>query len=146
MKTVKAKKLVLDNALLEEEFFEDIALIGIVSALDFHTFIWTINSYLNTSFARNHASEINLQDVFFPVFSFEENLALVEHYIFCNRNKTNFLLPEAKNVDYIWMIKTTFNKTNCIAKYLQHLPSIQAVNYCFEIAPNSIKNKQHLII
>ncbi len=146
MKAPKPKKLVLDTALLEEEFFEDVSIFGIVSALDFHQFVWTINQYMAMDFKRNHELEIEIQKVYFPIYTATNETALLEHYIYCNRNRTNFLLPEAKNIDYIWLIRTTNNRKAITAQIGQYLSKIKTIEYSFEIQSTHIKNKQHLII
>ena len=101
MKSIKSKKLILDNSMLEEEFFEDTQLLGIVCPRPSYHFIWQLNQSFNYEFERCHDFEVCVKDVFFEVFRFEEKEKMVEHFIFTNRKKTHYLLEEAKNIDFI---------------------------------------------
>ncbi len=146
MKSVKPKKQILDNSMLEEEFFEDTLLIGIVCPLPSYRFIWNLNLAFNYFFERNHEYEIIVEDIYFEVYSFDEPEKLVEHFIYTNRKKTNFLLQEVKNIDFIWMIKGSYLPDFYAANLPAILKEVNGIDYCFMINPSQLKSKQHLIL
>ncbi|MCC7030669.1 MAG: hypothetical protein IT257_10205, partial [Chitinophagaceae bacterium] len=67
IKNNKQKNQILDNAYLEDEFFEDVKLLGIVSASEYYRLISFINQRLGLHFSRNHDLEIRLNEITYPV-------------------------------------------------------------------------------
>ncbi|HQW46314.1 MAG: IPExxxVDY family protein [Bacteroidetes bacterium] len=146
MKISKPKNQVLDNSDLEDEFFEDVRLIGIVSASEYYQLISYINQRLAFSFVRNHELEIQIQQHFFPVFEYKDEEKLIEHYIFCNRRKTNYMMPDAKNIDFIWLLKGNFQYQEKIQQLPVFLKKVEGIDFCFDIVSDSLKMRQLLII
>jgi hypothetical protein len=146
MKSTRAPKMILNNALLEEEFFEEAVIIGLVSAKKSHQFIYSVNQGTGFHFVRNHDFEVQVGAEYFTVFYYEEAMKQTEYFIFCNRNKTAYLIPEAKNVDYIWLIKSASFLQSAKAEILPLLPKLPSIDYAFEINHAQLKSKQYLII
>lgn len=146
MKAIKQKKLVLDNAILEEEFFEDALIIGIVCPLPSYKFIWHINQAFHFDFIRNHEFEIETKDKFFEVYQFIEHDKLIEHIMYTNRKGTDFLLDDVKNVDFIWMIKGGYLQDRYAIQLADLLKNMNIVNYCVSIDSNQLNSRQHLIL
>lgn len=142
----KAKKQVLDNSMLEHEFFENSALIGIVCPYDPYRFIWYLNQAFNYHFKRNHDYEVQTEKRYFEVFTFSEHDKLVEHTLYTNRKKTDFLLEEAKNIDFIWMIKAGYLQTSYISTLMEILKKMNAIVYCFPIQYENLRSRQLLIL
>lgn len=146
MKKLKSKPLILDNASLEEEFFEDIALFGIVCAVEPYQLAWSINESSNFNFERTIDSDIEVDEVYYRVYKFYDDVKLLEHFLISNRFKTDFMLKEIKNIDYIWMIKG-FNQSSDFKIQISNLlKSLRPIDSFFEITPMQIKMKQYLII
>jgi hypothetical protein len=143
---MKNKKLVLDNAALEEEFFEDVKLIGIVCPIEAYHFIWIINQMTNYNFIRNHSAEVQVNDVFYPVYSFQEDDKFLEHYIFSNRSKTNYLLNDMKNIDFIFMSKGNIFHQEDVKQQNEILKQIHGVVYTFDLDSSRLNQRQHLIL
>ncbi|MBL7767144.1 MAG: IPExxxVDY family protein [Chitinophagaceae bacterium] len=146
MKTIKTKKLVLDNAALEEEFFEDVMLIGIVSPLEPHQLIWRIQKATGFLFNRNPEHDIEINGLFFPIYQFNEKGKFIEHIIYTNRKKTDFLLPEARNTDFIWMLKGSLQHAGYESMIPSIIQQINRVDHSFIINPAHLKNRQYLIL
>lgn len=142
----KSKKLILDNQLLENEFFEDVHLIGIVCPEAPHYLAWQIGDSSPYPFIRQMESDIFVDDIFYPVYFFLDQKQMLEHYLIANRTSTHFMLPELKNIDFIWMSKGVqfpdIEKQG-ILSLLRHLPTVTAF---FELPNHQIKQRQHLII
>ena len=146
MKVVKQKKMILDTETLEEAFFEDVKLFGIVSPVEPYHLIWNLNHAFNYSFERNHEAEVQFKDIYYSVFYYADEEKLIEHYIFANRNKTNYMIAEAKNIDFIWMMKGNIHSLFFLSQVSSLLESIQNIDYSMEINPEHLKSKQHLIV
>lgn len=146
MKAIKVKKLVLDNAALEEEFFEDVLLIGIVTPLEPHQLIWRIQKATGFLFKRDPDNDIEANGLFFPIYQLNENDKYIEHVIYTNRKKTDFLLPEARNTDFIWMLKGNLHHAGYETTIPLMLQQLSRIDHCFTINPAHLKNRQYLIL
>ena len=146
MKTPKPKKLILDQAFLEEEFFENSLLLGIVCPLSYYRFIWNLHTLLNFDFRRNHEFEIKLTDMYFPVYQMTEKDKIMEHFIFVNRKKSTFLLPELRNIDFIWMIKGNNDIISYQHDIVNKLKNMTMIDSCFQIPITQLKSKHILIV
>ena len=146
MKATKQKNQVLDNAFLEDEFFEDVKLIGLVCASEYYQIISFINQRLCFQFKKNHELEIQINDVTFPVFEYKDEEKLIEHYIFCNRRKTNYMMADAQIIDFIWMLKGNFQYQQSITQLPDYLKKVEGIDFCFDIKSSTLKMRQLLII
>jgi hypothetical protein len=142
-------KLVLSNEQLEEAFFDSSWLIGIMAPAKDYQLCWNLNRALGFNFRANNELEICLESkqkkFYFTVFEFEEPTKTVWHYIFNNHYKAEFLLPELKNVDYIWMLKGDFyqqSEVRLLMDQIREVPSVQLVTL---LKPDELKNKRNLI-
>lgn len=142
----KSQKLILDIAYIDEEFFEDVFLIGIVCAKPSYQFIWNINEKLNFNFCKNHDHEKEINETYFSIFSYEDSSKLIEHFIYENRKQPHYLLSEAKNIDYLWLIKGGHHSRDLMQKILQYLSQINIITHSFEIITETLKNRQILIL
>lgn len=143
-------KLKIDNDLLVEEFFEDVQLIGVVSPLKHYQFAWSVNNSLGFNFRINNDLEIQLKrknrNYFFSVSEYLVPRTSLTHYLYCNHFDGEFLLPEFKNLDFLWLLKgPECHKENLIdlVQSVKHISGIQLVS---EMTLDKIKNKSHLIL
>ncbi|MCC7030597.1 MAG: hypothetical protein IT257_09845, partial [Chitinophagaceae bacterium] len=77
---------------------------------------------------------------------YKDQEKLIEHYIFCNRRKTNYMMPDAKNIDFIWMLKGNFQYQQSIAELPAYLKKVEGIDFCFDIRSSALKMRQLLII
>ena len=60
---------------MQDDFFADTAMIGIVSAMQGYRFCWMINNYFDINFIRDADQDITLQkkdnEFYFPVYTFD---------------------------------------------------------------------------
>lgn len=143
-------KLKIDNESLAEEFFEDSRLLGIVAPLKYYQFAWHINQALGFRFRVNNNLEIQLRkkqrNYFFPVAEhLIPQLSLV-HYLYNNQYDGEFLLPEFKHLDFLWLTKGPEISQDDFSELSQALKIIPGVQLVTEMTPDKIKNKQHLIL
>lgn len=143
---MKAKKLILDNTALEEEFFEDIQLLGMVCPSEAYQFIWRINEAFNYHFVRNTEYDIHVDDTVFSVYTFKQEDRFLEHFIVGNRQRTQFMLPEIKHVDFIWMQKGNIHHQPELALIPKLLPQLKGVVHVFPIESRTLSKRQYLIL
>jgi len=142
-------KLKISNDDLADAFFEDSHVLGVVSSLKNYQFIWHINQQLGFTFRLNSELEIELRkktrNYFFSIYEYQIPQTSLVYYIYHNQNNGEYLLPEFKHLDFIWMIKGedfSLNELDALQKTIKMMPSVQFV---IEMDQEKIKNKQHLI-
>jgi len=142
-------KLKIDNDLLAEEFFENTHLLGIVAPVKNYQFIWHINQRLGYTFRLNSDFEIELRkktrSYFFSIYEYQIPQTTIVHYLYHNQHMGEYLLPEFKHLDFLWMIKgddISGIEVGDIQQMIKQLPVVQFVN---EMTHEKIKHKQHLI-
>ncbi len=142
-------KLKISNDDLADAFFEDSHVLGVVSSLKNYQFIWHINQQLGFTFRLNSELEIELKkktrNYFFSIYEYQIPQTSLVYYIYHNQNNGEYLLPEFKHLDFIWMIKGedfTLKELEALQKTIKLMPSVQFV---IEMDQEKIKNKQHLI-
>ena len=142
-------KLKISNDDLADSFFEDSHVLGVVSSLKNYQFIWHINQQLGFTFRLNSELEIELRkktrNYFFSIYEYQIPQTSLVYYIYHNQNNGEYLLPEFKHLDFIWMIKGedfSLKELEALQKTIKMMPSVQFV---IEMDQEKIKNKQHLI-
>ncbi|MHB1921698.1 MAG: IPExxxVDY family protein [Chitinophagaceae bacterium] len=146
MSTLKMK---LDYDSLMEEFFDSTHLIGMVSSVKDYQLCWQINHALNFDFRVNNELEISWKkkrkQIFFTVFEYLEPIKSVAHYLYNNHFRAEFLLPELKNVDYLWMIKGNYYGSGEMKGLMEELRLIPEIQMVTLLSLSDIKNKENLI-
>jgi hypothetical protein len=143
-------KLKIDNEQLVEEFFDKTLLLGIMASLESHQFVWYVNQGLSFDFRINNDLEIQLskkkRQYYFSVFQFNEPNKAVEHFLYKNQFEGEYLLPEFKHLDYLWLIKGDLPEKEEEKEMINGIKNIQAVQLVVELTNEKIKNKMHLIL
>ncbi len=142
-------KLELDTQEIIDNFFDDTKLLGIVTTVKDYRFCWNLNNLLGLSFRINHDIEINLKRkkryYFFSVYEYHEPNSALCHYLYNNLYDGEYLLPEFKNLDFLWLMKNdivTEQYLDQIKAMLRNIPGVQLVT---ELTNEKIKNKEYLI-
>lgn len=143
-------KLKIDNESLVEEFFECTRLLGIVAPVKDYQFTWQINEILGFKFRINNSLEIQLRkkqrNYFFSIYEYPVPNCMMAHFLYNNQDDGEYLLPEFKHLDFLWLVKGEAmenNELNALKQSIKLLPGVQLVN---EMTHEKIKNKQHLIL
>ncbi|HRO43496.1 MAG TPA: IPExxxVDY family protein [Flavipsychrobacter sp.] len=143
-------KMTLNVAAMQEEFFSDTALIGIVSALPAYRFCWMMNETFDMNFVRDAESDICIQDTqkqehYFPIYKYCAPLNGNKFLIYKLKHDKESLLPEVKQLDYLWMIQSNSPEQDAgeITNYLRGIPDVQLAQV---IMPERLKNLNHLIV
>jgi hypothetical protein len=142
-------KLVLNIEGIEDDFFTGARLLGIMSQTKNYRFCWQVNTHLNVDFRLNADAEIQLnkkgRSYFFEVYQFCEAGTETEHYIYHNQFEGEYLLPEFKHFDFLWLAKAANLNDEDFLVLQQNLKKINGVQLVTELTPEKIKNKTNLI-
>ena len=142
-------KLKIDNEALAEEFFEDSLLLGIVAPIKDYQFSWQLNQMLGFSFRVNNDIEIQLtkkqRKYFFSIYEYAVPSITLTHYLYNNQHDGEYLLPEFRHLDFLWLIKGDPVSTEDLNILLQSIRSLPGVQLVTEMTNEKIKHKQHLI-
>ena len=143
-------KLKIDNEALAEEFFEDAALLGIVAPIKDYQFSWQLNQLLGLNFRVNNDIEIQLtkkqRKYFFSIYEYAVPAISLTHYLYNNQHDGEYLLPEFKHLDFLWLAKGEEMEKEEASVLIQSLRLLPAVQLVTEMTNEKIKNKQFLIL
>jgi hypothetical protein len=144
-----ATKLILDNEELTHEFFEDTRLLGIMAPVKDYLLAWQLNQIMGIDFRINNDIEIQLKrkgrNYFFAVYDFHENTGSLSHYLYNNQFDGEYLLPEFKHLDFLWLMKGDTVEDNILSSHISTIKSVTGVQLVTELTNEKIKHKEHLI-
>ena len=142
-------KLKIDNEALAEGFFEDSLLLGIVAPIKDYQFTWKLNNLLGFRFRVNNDIEIQLtkklRKYYFSIYEYPVPSITLTHYLYNNQFDGEYLLPEFKHLDFLWLIKGDTVAAEDLKFLIQSIRSLPGVQLVTEMTNEKIKNKQHLI-
>lgn len=143
------KTLKLQNSDLEDEFFEDTTLLGIVSPIKDYQLCWQLNQNLRFDFRSNNDIEIQLKKknrtYFFTVFQYKEPNTSLIHYLYNNQFDGEYLLPEFKHLDFLWLMKGDMIATERLTEIISNVRNLTGVQLVTELTNEKVRNKGHLI-
>lgn len=142
-------KLMLDSKGLTECFFEETKLLGIMAPIKDYQFCWQINNLTGVDFRINNDIEIQLtkkkRNYFFAVYEYAEEATTLVHYLYNNQFDGEYLLPEFKHLDFLWLLKgDTVTEASC-EQLIQSIKGIKGVQLVIELTHEKIRNKEHLV-
>jgi len=143
-------KLILDTKDTTDDFFEESRLLGIMAPIKDYQFCWQLNNLLSTDFRINNDLEIQLKkknrDYFFGIYEYKEPTGSLEHYIYNNQFDGEYLLPEFKHLDFLWLMKGDVVTDKMLQEKMDQLRAISGVQLVVELTNEKIKNKEHLVL
>lgn len=145
-----AAKMVLDMSAMEDDFFSGTAMIGIGSSLQGYEFCWNINKAFEFDFVREPESDVEYKQGkdevhFFSLYRYDEPMSSCTHLLYKLRSDKRALLPEIKQLDYLWLIKSEMAEMQArdVTEKLRLLAPVQLA----QIIPNErLKNINHLLL
>jgi len=142
-------KLKLDIDEMAEDFFDGTRLIGIVATIKDYQLCWLLNQLFRLNFRMNNEIEIQLtkkqRQYFFPVYQYAEPNNSLIHYLYNNQHDGEYLLPEFKHLDYMWLLKGDIVDNSSVQTMISSIRTINGVQMVTELTNEKIKNKGHLI-
>ena len=145
----RGTKLLLNTKELTEDFFSDTRLLGIMAPVKDYQFCWHLNSTIGLDFRMNNDIEIKLvkrkRNYFFSVYEFCEPTGSLSHYIYNNQFDGEYLLPEFKHLDFLWLMKGDEVSDEALQQTIRSIRTIERVQVVVELTHEKIKNKEHLV-
>lgn len=145
----RSNKLVLDTRELTEEFFSDTRLLGVMAPVKDYQFCWHLNTNIGLDFRMNNDIEIRLikkkRQYFFSVYEYNEPSRFLSHYVYNNQFDGEYLLPEFKHLDFLWLMKGDEVSDESLRETIQTIRSINSVQLVVELTNEKIRNKEHLV-
>ena len=142
-------KFTLDNKDLTDGFFEETRLLGIQAPIKDYLFCWQVNQLLSVDFRINNELEIQLKkkkrSYFFAVYEYSQPATCLMHYLYNNHHDGEYLLPEFRHLDFLWLLKDDFVTNEFVNDLIFTLKSINGVQLVTELTNEKIKNKEHLV-
>lgn len=143
------QKLILDTEGLTEGFFEDTRLLGIMAPMRDYQFCWNLNNSFGMNFRVNNDIEIKLikkkRTYFFSVYEYNEPTRFLSHYLYDNQFDGEYLLPEFKHLDFLWLMKGDAVTNEAMQETIQIIRNMPGVQLVAELATDQIRNKQNLV-
>jgi hypothetical protein len=145
-KQPKSQTLLLDHTAVEADFFEDLRMLCLICPHEPYHVAWHINGTLPFNFKRSPNQDIFMGNDYYVVYEYEEPITQIQHYLVASRSKTNYILPELKNIDFIWMIKGSHK----VEEYVKTLPlmvkNIPVVVDCRHIDHKKLSNRKVFLL
>ena len=142
-------KLKLDLDDLADDFFDNTRLMGIVAPLKSYQLCWHLNQLLQFDFRINIDIEIQLlkkqRQYYFSIFEYREPTSCLVHYLYNNQFDGEYLLPEFKHLDYLWLLKGDLVEEEFLQSLLSSIKTLTGVQLVMELEKDMIRNKGHLI-
>jgi hypothetical protein len=142
-------KLRLDVEEMNDGFFEETRLLGITGATKNYQFCILLNNKLGFNFRLNPEIEIVLKrkgrSYYFSVYQYKEPNTNLVHYLYQNQFDGEYLLPEFKHMDFLWLMKHEMveeEKCNWIKQIVRNIHGVQMV---VELTNEQIKNKGNMV-
>jgi hypothetical protein len=145
----RSAKLSLNTQDLTNEFFDETRLLGIMAPVKDYQFCWHLNSILGLDFRINNDIEIQLnkkkRSYFFSVYEFCEPTGSLAHYVYNNQFDGEYLLPEFKHLDFLWLMKGDIVTDDTLQQTISSIRSISGVQLVLELTNEKIRHKEHLV-
>lgn len=145
----QVQKLRLNMDEINEDFFEDTRLLGIMAPLKSYQLCLQLNGLLGYQFRLNTDIDIHVRkkdrNYFFSVYQSTEANSFLEHYLYHNQFDGEYLLPEFRHLDYLWLMKGDFVDDEKCQFIRQTVNSIAGVQLVVELTNEQIKNKGNMI-
>jgi hypothetical protein len=134
---------------LTDDFFDETRLFGIMASLKNYQFCWQLNNVSGYDFRLNPEIEIQLRkkerNYFFSIYEFTEPASSLTHYIYHNHFDGEYLLPEFRHMDFLWLMKGNVYDEDKCSWILQTVRQITGVQMIAELTNEKIKNKGNMI-
>ncbi len=142
-------KLKLDLEDLTDDFFEETQLFGLVAPVKDYQFCRQLNHLLGFDFRVNNEIEIQLhkknRNYYFSIYEYKQPNSSLCHFLYNNQFDGEYLLPEFKHLDYLWLLKGDVVSSEFLQNLMTDVRSIAGVQLVVELTGEKIKNKGHLI-
>ncbi len=144
-----SKKLLLNVEEINDDFFDDTRLLGIIAPIKSYQFCLLLNNLLGYHFRLNTEIDIHLRkkerNYFFSVFQYNEPNSFLQHFIYHNQFDGEYLLPEFRHIDFLWLMKGDLVEDERCNWIKQMVNGITGVQLVVELTNEQIKNKGNMV-
>lgn len=142
-------KLRLDQDAMTDDFFTETRLLGIMAPIKNYQFCWQLNNLLGYNFRLSTDIEVEMMKkgrrYYFSLYHHVEKNSCLHHYIYHNQCNGEYLLPEFRHMDFLWLMKDdVVDDIKCLG-ISASIKSITGVQLVAELTNEKIKNKENLI-
>lgn len=141
-------KLKIDHQQMTKRFYEESRLMGIVAPMEAYKFCWKINRLLNFDFRIVPEMELSMNKMgrtyFFSLYMYHQPTNSATHFLYSNHDQGEFLLPELKHFDYLWLVKFNRVDEEEMKLFIDSLRIIPVLQIVTELSLEKIKNKENL--
>lgn len=142
-------KWVLDNDQVAEDFFEHARLFGIQCPVSPHKFVWLVNTHFGYDFRlqtdTNIIVEKKSKKFTFPLYQYNEQFLAAKHFIYSNKADGEYLLPELKHTDFLWLVINESNNAGFLELLGSELRKVNQVQLVTLLNNDKFKNKLQLL-
>lgn len=142
-------KLILDNDQVAEDFFEHARLFGIQCPVSPHKFVWLINNHFGYDFRLKTDPEIIVKKkgrkLSFALYEYPEQFIAAKHYIYSNKCDGEYLLPELKHTDFLWLVINESNNAGFLELLGTELRKVNQVQLVTLLNNDKFHNKLQLL-
>ncbi|MCA6475212.1 MAG: IPExxxVDY family protein [Chitinophagaceae bacterium] len=143
-------KLKLDTEGMQDDFFADGCLLGITAPLKCYQFCLALNKQLGYNFRLVAEYEIVLKkkdrSYYFSVYESSAAGNPLCHLLYHNHYDGEYLLPEFKHIDFLWLIRGDITVDNAVETIRQQVKTISEVQLVAELPFDQLKNWSNLIL
>ncbi len=142
-------KLRLDQDAMTDDFFTETRLLGIMAPIKNYQFCWQLNNLLGFNFRLSTDIEVEMMKkgrrYYFSLYHYVEKNSCLHHYIYHNHCNGEYLLPEFRHMDFLWLMKDDIVDDIKCLEISASIKSITGVQLVAELTNEKIKNKENLI-
>ena len=146
IKKPKINRVKFSREELYNEYFEDMKCTACVSTLQPYQFAHALNMLLDRNFRREMELMLDKNDIEFKVYFDRDELRGIDYNIICNRNKTDFLIPELPNSDFLLLMNGMGLHLDLFNEVFLKLQQFNKISYSYDFDPFQLKSKEYLIL
>ncbi|MFN4006674.1 MAG: IPExxxVDY family protein [Chitinophagaceae bacterium] len=132
-----------------ERFFDDTYLLGILTTQKNYQFCWQLNYTLGYNFFLNTDIHIEVarrgRKYKFLVYEHRVIASQCVYYLYENECEGEYLLPEFKHFDFLWLMKGDYFDMAQIQPIVDEIRTLSSVQLVTELTHEKFKNKSYLI-
>lgn len=146
IKKAKIHRVQFSRKELYKEYFEEMKSLACVSTLQPYQFAHALNILLDRTFRLELESMTDESGRRYLVYSDKDEMRNIDYHIICNRSKTDFLIPELPNSDFLILMNGMVLHQGLYDETQKMLSQHKKISYSYSFDPFKIKSKDYLIL
>lgn len=146
IKKTKIQRIKFSQQDVFEEYFEEMRCVACVSTMQPFQFVHTLNMLLDRNFRREMELMQDKAGHRYKIYFDHDKVRSIDYNIICNRNKTDFLIPELLNSDFLILMHGITSHPKVFDDTLKLLQTQKRISYSYDFDPMSLKSKEYLVL